>query len=516
MANRNIMGRSLSGIATALTRMQNRMYTAPPSEIAGVSDQSWPNPLQPVLPIGPQGSAPLAFPFWEGQNLTYTPRPDAVYTAAELRELATYPLARILIEQVKDDICSTKWKIQLKKLPGETNKARSQRQANDTQLLALQEFFEYPDGENNWSTWLRPFLEDVLVIDAGCILMQRRFNDKIAKLRVIPGDSIARYVDDNGWTPEYPSPAYAQLWEGIPRLNLTTRQLVYRPYNIVPRNNVSSYMYGMSPTESNATEIKVGIERLQSVLAYYTDGAIPGLIQVIPAGVTPDVVNERVQALNNLLSGDLSARRKWQAVQGYYPVDSPGSKQDQIIETKDPVLADVFDDLHIRKLAFGYGASAQRLLKMMNRASSESNQDAAEQEGTLPWIMYVKNTMDYIIQRQAGQTAYEWVPDTNREPDPETQMTTLTGYVKDGIMEINEAREIIDLDPSSLPEAKGLGVITATGYVPLEGSVDRTNKATENSTTVANKPAAPVAAGAARPASAAKVAHDDWYSSRSY
>ena len=49
----------------------------------------------------------------------------------------------------------------------------------------------------------------------------------------------------------------------------------------------------------------------------------------------------------------------------------PNAEADQILELKDPILADVFDDLHIRKMCYGYGNSAQRLLKQMNRASAE-------------------------------------------------------------------------------------------------------------------------------------------------
>jgi len=462
--------------------MQNRLYTPPPNTIAGVSDSSWPTPLDPVAPIGPQGSQPLGWNFWQGQNLTYTPRPDAEYTAHELRELAMFPLARILIEQVKDDIASIRWRIQLKQQKGEPNAARQQREADDPNIAKLNDFFEYPDGENAWDTWIRPYIDDMLTIDAASILMRRTFKGEIAELRVIPGNSITRYIDDNGFTPKSPSPAYAQLWEGIPRVNLTTDQLLYRPFNIVPRSTTSSHLYGLSPTEAMATDIKIGIERLNFVLAFYTEGSTPGILRIVPPGVTPDKIMEAMNWQNSELAGNLAKRRQWREIQGWNE-----DREDQVIQLTEPVLADAFDDLQIRKLAYGYGASAQRLLKMMNRAASESNQDSAEEEGTLPWVGYVRTNMNIIIQKKMGFTDYEWVPDLERESDPVKQAAVDKSDVDAGIKTRNEARVARGLDPYAAPEASMLMITTSTGAIPLEGSVDRTQSTMDNAT-VANKP----------------------------
>ena len=112
----------------------------------------------------------------------------------------------------------------------------------------------------------------MLTIDAGTLLVRKNRKGLIAELPVIPGDTIARYVDDNGWTPHPPSPAYAQLWEGIPRLNLTTDQLIYKPRNIVWRDTVSSQLYGCRPTEALAPELEVGMQRLAFVDAFYRNG----------------------------------------------------------------------------------------------------------------------------------------------------------------------------------------------------------------------------------------------------
>ena len=120
---------------------------------------SWDSPYQPVAPLGPAGRGAAPIPAWSGQNLIFTPRSDAEYSAADLKALASYPLARICIENVKDPVTRAPWEIQMRARPNETRK-QVQRRANDDKetLIMLNRFFEYPDREHNWQEWLRPFV----------------------------------------------------------------------------------------------------------------------------------------------------------------------------------------------------------------------------------------------------------------------------------------------------------------------------------------------------------------------
>lgn len=482
-------GKPLGGMARAFAALRGKLYAPPPNTIAGINPQAWPSALQPVQPTGPKGSQPLAFSYWNGINLEITPRADLPLTFADLRALATYPLARICIENVKDILTSLPWKIQLKRVPGEPIKDWKNRQKNDKTIPSLTDFFEYPDGVTPYSEWARPIIEDLLVIDAPAILVDRTLNGKAVKLRWSDGSQFLRLIDDQGSTPQVDSPAFTQLWEGIPRLLLTTRQLVYRPNNIAARNAYASKLYGYSITEQLAQEIEIGQQRLNFVQAYYRDGISGGLIHVIPPGVSPDKVNENMQWMKAYLAGNLGQRRGYSVTQGYQ-ADRP----DQIIETKEPIMADVFDDVHIRKIAYGYGVSAQRLLKQMNRASAEANQDSSEKEGIMPRLKWWKGTLDYIIQRQMDLPNYEVVFDTDDELDAVKQATVDKEYVSSGQRTIDELRDDRGLVPFGLPETTQPIVILPTGVQPLEGSIDRTNQSMQNDTAAANRPAAqPVA-----------------------
>lgn len=459
----SIVVKPLGQMVQAMARFGQNLFQPPSNSIRGVEPDTWYSPLQPVEPIGPRGVEPRGFQYWAGQNLLWTPRADAEYSAADLKVLAQYPLARICIENVKDSIIRVPWTVQLKPKPGENKKQLADRAKGNNDLVKINRFFERPDREHDWAEWVRPLLDDMLVIDAGCVLIRKTFGGEIVELPVLRGDSIVRYIDENGFTPMPPQPAYAQNWWGIPLVNLSTDQLIYKPRNIVPRNTISSQLYGMSPTEQLATEIKIGMQRLQFTLDYYTEGSIPGVVQVVPKGTSPDKIAEAMAWMNSELAGNLAARRQWRMVQGF---NEPG-KPDQIEFTKEPLLADQFDEMHIRKICFGYGTSPQRLMRMMGTRNAAEQQEAAEIEGLIPWLIWLKSMRDHIVQRTFGMTEFESVFDAAREPDPVKQATQVTVLSSKGQITLNEGREILGQEPRDEPEADMLGIITPNGFIPI-------------------------------------------------
>ncbi|MGC2231605.1 MAG: hypothetical protein WBA09_08875, partial [Candidatus Acidiferrum sp.] len=284
----------------------------------------------------------------------------------------------------------------------------------------------------------------------------------IAELTVVACEQITRYVDENGYTPIPPSPAYCQLFWGAPWCNLTTDELVYRPRNIARRNSLSSCLYGYSPTEQMAPEIQIGMKRLEFVASYYSAGSVPGVVQVAPRGTSPDRIIEAMEWMNSQLAGNLAARNQWRIIQGF---NEPG-KADQIEFTKEPLLAGLYDEKHIREIAFGYGTSPQRLMKMI-RTEGKGASDAAEVEGTLPWVLWVKGVVDYIIQRKMGLADYELSINPYAEPDPLKNAAALTMLVSKAILTPNEARKRVGEELRPEPEADRLGVIGGQGFVPI-------------------------------------------------
>jgi hypothetical protein len=459
--------RSLSGIAAMLTQAGARLYDRPPDTIAGVDpSRNFPSAAQPMRPMGNENSSPLGVPYFHGWNQTITPRADAFYTAAALRKLSSYTLSRSCIDSIKGQISQTmNWAIHLKPVPGELNAALRKREKDDENITKLSRFFEKPNGEEFWSDWSARLLDDMLCIDApATLLRRRRKGGAVQELRYLPGDDITRYIDDNGWTPAPPSPAYCQLWNGMPRVNMTTDELVYRPRNIVIRpDSIASYLYGCSPTEGTAIEIEIGIARQLFVKAYYDKGSIPGVLQIVPFDTPSDKIREAMDWMTSELAGNLEARRQWRMMQGF----NKDGKPDQVLFPKEPLLSDPFDDMHIRKIAFAYGASAHRLQKQMNRASAETGQESAEEEGLLPHQQWLEGYANWILQVNMGYTDYEFRFNSLRETDPVKQQGIDVAYVNAGIRPREEIRDDHGWDPIDLPEMKIPGQFAANGFMPI-------------------------------------------------
>jgi len=122
MANStSLVIRPLGQLVAALSHYGQQLYQPPKDTIRGVEPDTWYSPLQPVKPIGPAGIEPRGFQYYAGQNLLWTPRADAEYSAADLKQMATYPLARIAIENVKAHPDTNAYSITNTKCDGNAN-----------------------------------------------------------------------------------------------------------------------------------------------------------------------------------------------------------------------------------------------------------------------------------------------------------------------------------------------------------------------------------------------------------
>ena len=99
-------------------------------------------------------------------------------------------MLRIVIETVKDRLCEGELDFRLVPQPGETQSQLKLRSSEDTRIAQLKTFWKSPDGEHSWETWLRMLIEDMLVLDAMSIYMER---DKKGKDRIAPRN---RWGDD--------------------------------------------------------------------------------------------------------------------------------------------------------------------------------------------------------------------------------------------------------------------------------------------------------------------------------
>ncbi len=332
----------------------------------------------------------------------------------------------------------------------------------------------------------------------NCILLQRTRGGKIGALRVIDGQTITRLIDENGFTPEPPDPAYQQILYGQPAVELTTDDLIYRP-----RNQRARKMYGMSPVEQVMLTLNIALRKMRFSLNYYTEGNVPEALYTMPASVTSDRIAEFQGWFDLQMAGNLANRRRiW-----FIPGDDKGVNR--LHFTKEAILKDEADEWFARIICFAFRVSPKELVKAMNRATSVESQDSAEEMGVHVMCNWVTETVNFIIQRKGGDPDIEFTFNQKREADVLKQAQADKIYIDSGIRNRNEVRDDLGENPSEDPDADILGITTQMGFIPLalaqQQEDNRQQEALAQQSAAANPEPKPAAAAASKLLKAAVI-----------
>ena len=415
--------------------------------VSGVTPTTWFGPDQPLAPQA-QDAAGRQFDYPVGFNLRTGPREDSALSFRELRALADgYDLVRLAVETRKDQIEASRWQVRPRLKGGARLPANG---GDDGRVAAISAFLGRPDGEHGWGTWLRMLVEDLLVIDAPCLYRRRTLGGQLAALEIMDGATIRRVLNADGRTPRAPDVAYQQVLKGLPAVDYTADELIY-----APRNRRSSRIYGFSPVEQIATTVNIALRRQLSQLAYYTEGNTPEALIGVPEGWSPDQISSFQNYWDSLLEGNLGQRRRTKFVPGglnYLP-------------TRPVTLTDEYDEWLARVVCFAFSLPPTPFTRQTNRATAETAQAAAGQEGLAPLQGWVKHLIDRVIAEDfaAPDLEFAWTEAGGTDMAALAQTNKL--LVAAGIKTVNEARAELGLDP--IPGGDRAVVETATGAVPL-------------------------------------------------
>ena len=454
---------------------------------------------QPIPSVAPKGTPPRRTAFQPMANINFSGRQGQI-GFGELRRFSHYTICRAIIEAVLDRLCSEKWDFRIVKEEGEKPSEYKKRNANDPRLAALRAFFKKPDGWQNFRTWSRGLYDDMLVIDAASVWLQKDQSGKIASLVQIDGAQVFPLVDETGQQPDPNrvlvqtnsekadksyltkvkakggnvtggngstavqggSPAFQLTPYGFPAQEMTAKELVY-----AVRNRKTYAKYGLSIVEQALAMIALGLGRQDFQAAYYTSGNVPEFIAFLPPDVPVSKAEELNGYLDSVLAGQSSKRRK-----GFFLPSYGSDKQPNIIFPKqnDEVLKDMFDEWIARVLCFFFGMSPTAFIKQVNRATAEQMSAESEEQGLQPYLDWMKDLLDEIVQFQFGWDDIEGVTETRKEQDATKQAGIDDIQVRTGVKALDEIRTQNGDDPWGLPETKGPVVITATGIVTWDGT----------------------------------------------
>jgi HK97 family phage portal protein len=399
----------------------------------------WFGPSIPLEPVAPPEVRGRVWDYPTAVNIQYQPRSSEAIGFPILRTLAdSYDLLRLVIETRKDQLVKFDWSI----------KAREGREENQAQQDKITDLLRYPDKVHTWQQWLRMIIEDMLVIDAATIYPRRTLGGDLYSLDPIDGATIKVLIDQSGRTPVPPEFAYQQVLKGVPAVGYTREELVYTPRN--PRTN---RFYGYSPVEQILMTVNIALRRQGFTLDYYTSGSVPDALINVPDTWNPDQIQQFQSYWDSLLSGNSAERRKARFIPG-------GTKPNML---KEPLLKDEMDEWLARVVCFAFNLPPTAFVRQMNRATAQTAQETAMQEGLLPMLIWVKDLVDFLIQSpfvlNTPDLEFAWAAEKDVDPLIQAQIDDL--YIRNGTKSVDEIREGQGMEPIGMEHA----IYTATGPV---------------------------------------------------
>jgi len=433
-----------------------RLATGMRYAIRGVAPDDWFGPLQPIEPVAPALEAPRRFDYVAGINIQFRPRAEEPVSFAQMRALAdSYDVLRLVIETRKDQVEKLRWNVRPRPESAPTGDTGVQGRAvaNDPRIRAIETFLRKPDGVHRWGGWLRMLLEDLFVIDAATLYKARSVGGGLLALEPIDGATIKVLVDDQGRTPAPPDPAYQQVLHGVPKADFSRDELFY-----LPRNPRTAKVYGFSPVEQIITTVNIALRRQQVQLQYFTEGNMPEAIVGVPQGWTMEQIREFQEYWDTIMAGNSAERRHARFV--------PADFHYQAV--REAPLKDEFDEWLARVVCYAFSASAAPFTRQMNRATAETAQEMALEEGLGPIMLWIKDMIDQVIEEDFGcaDLEFEWVDEKATNLLEQARITEMK--LSMGLKTINEARAEAGLDPvegGDTPLIFGAGAVTLASVV---------------------------------------------------
>ena len=457
------------------------IFSSAPDTILGIQPADWASPVQPIRVVRQTGVGVRNWDFTPGINLQFTPRGDVPVSFGQLYRVSnSFDLCRLMIETRKDQVVNRPWTIRVKAKAGEQKKDRAARQANDPDVAFLSDLFTKPDGVHTFDLWIRMWLEQLLVFDAPCIFPVRNvLGDIIPPMggipggfRVISGATITPLVDNDGFRPFPPNPAFQQIILGLPVGNLATggtgadkaREFTANQLLYSPRNPRVDSRWGFSPVEQIIVTLSIASNRQQFLRDYYVAGNVPEGLLPMPESWTMQQIKDFQTWFDSMLAGNLARKRRMIMI----PATEKGAQF-----SKDKALTDATDDYLTRVVAFAFSVTPQNLIKQVNRGTAKESTDVAQIEGLEPVLKHIENVMNDCVQIARPGSQCEFAYQDEREMDPVKQAQVDEIYINTGTYTRNEVREARGDDTRPEPGADALTVTYSAGVIALDDAIDQ-------------------------------------------
>lgn len=399
---------------------------------------------------------------WDRNRGKPKPTPITVETLRIMSNRAEW--IRAIIKTRKNQIGKVGWSIVPK---DEDDKSASTQALCDrlTKLFKRPTMYGSRPTSMSWRHFIGMILEDVLVLDAGCVEKERTRGGTICALYPVDGGTIRPNIDEKGG---YYDDAYVQVVDGVVTARFGMEELVYIADN--PQTDVRFAGYGMSPLEHLVVTVTAELYASKFNASYFEKGAVPEGLLNLGEDVPPEDVDAfRLYWMNEVMG------KPWAipilAGKGVEWVQWRDNNRDmQFMEYQAWLL---------KKACAVYQISPQEVgeLEDVNRSTADSQDETNESKSIEPILSLLKDAIDVEIIGEHGEGVGDWV-EFSWDEEGESVEEINAKYesaVEAGAATRAEWREELGMETpdEGTPGAEGLSMfLTSADLKPLPSKED--------------------------------------------
>jgi hypothetical protein len=381
---------------------------------------AWLTGYTPLAPKEPLGEAPRRLQYPPGYNIQIQPRANQAITFPQLRNLAdSCDLVRIVLERLKNAIIADEWDI----VPREDDQT-----VPEFVITKMKQFWDKPDKRHQWDEWLSMVLEEVLVIDALSVYVNRTRGGSVHGFDIVDGATIKPLIDSYGYEPDPPTPAYQQFLYGVPYVALTKEELCYRP-----KNRRANSLYGFSPIEQIVLTVNMAIRRWLYNLNQFNEGNVPTGTMSMPENWGAEEIEKFQTLWDAMLAGDPKLRSRVRMVP--HGSELKKFKDDEVFG-----LHNAFDEWMARIICYAFGVDYSSFVAQSNRSSAETSERKEQEQGLAGYRLYLQRLVNKLIWEHMGEgrVKFKWI--TDHSYDAKLKIQRNVSYVQAGIYLVDEVR----------------------------------------------------------------------------
>jgi hypothetical protein len=382
-------------------------------------------------------------------------------------------VVRICISVLKEKVTKTPWVIQSRD---------PKRKVDQAKIDKITEFFQFPNQNDTFRTFLDKTIEDLLSIDVIAWEKTRYPDGTLAELHYIDGatirpiydehgnnDILLPFADENSDEPEMLPVSYVQIVDdnpwggreaGQPVAFWPKKDFIYA--NMNPQGDLMSFGYGMSPVESVIGVVSNILAADNFNSTFFEEGAFPPMLIQFMAKMG----TRELEQLREYMRTELEGRF-------YRPAILAGQEEIKTIPLKELTQREMqfqqYFEVMARLCSAAFGLKAQDigLTDGENYATSKTQKEMMEKQGYGSVLTLLKEVFNnQILWKDFGYTdvEFDWV--LTDDLQPEIASTIYDTSLKNGTLTLNEVRKKMNMLPYD-EWADTPAFLTAQGYMPV-------------------------------------------------